>query len=426
MKHGQTSLRRQALSAALLCAVCTAASAQTLTMWVHAGPGPERDAYAESVKAFNRANPGIKLELVTLPEGSYNDQVNAAALARKLPCVLDFDGPNVYNYAWSGKLIPLDGFGVGEAMKHEMLPTLVRQGTYNGKLYSVGQYDSGLAIWGNRKLLAKAGVRAPARLEEAWTLEEFEDALRKLKAAGVPTPLDMKFNYGIGEWFTYGFSPILQSFGADLIDRKTYKSAQNVLNGAAAVKALTTVQGWAKNGWINPSTRDDGDFANGRAALSYVGHWTYNDYRKALGNDLVLIPMPKFGGKSVTGAGSWNFGISSDCKHPREAAKVLEHLMSQPEVERVTALNGAVPGTRSALLKSAIYGESGPLRLYVQQILGGVAVVRPQTPAYPAITSAFAEALNNIMGGRDVKRELDRAVRKIDETIEDNKGYPVK
>lgn len=424
MTHQYLPLGRNALVLAALLA-CGAASAQTLQMWVHAGPGPERDAYVESVKAFNQANPGLKLELVTLPEGSYSDQVNAAALAKKLPCVLDFDGPNVYNYAWTGKIIPLDGYTVGGAMKLEMLPTLVKQGTYNGKLYSVGQYDSGLAIWGNRKLLQKAGVRVPTKIEDAWTLAEFEEALKKLKAAGVPTPLDMKFNYGIGEWLTYGFSPIVQSFGGDLIDRKSYKTADGVLNGPGAVKALTTVQGWAKNGWINPATRDDGDFASGRAALSYVGHWTYNDYKKALGDDLVLIPSPKFGAKAATGAGSWNFGISSDCKHPREAAKVLEHLMSQREIERVTSLNGAVPGTRSALIKSANYGEAGPLRLYVQQILGGVAVVRPQTPAYPAITSAFAEAVNNIVGGRDVKRELDRAVKKIDETIEDNKGYPV-
>lgn len=423
MKHLPTGPRW--ISVAALLAACGTAAAQNLTMWVHAGPGPERNAYAESVKAFNQAHPGIKLELVTLPEGSYSDQVNAAALAKKLPCVLDFDGPNVYNYAWTGKLVPLDGYTVGGAMKLEMLPTLLKQGTYNGKLYSVGQYDSGLAIWGNRKLLEKAGVRIPSTLDDAWTLPEFEEALKKLKAAGVPVPLDMKFNYGIGEWLTYGFSPIVQSFGGDLIDRTNYRSAEGVLNGPAAVKALTTVQSWAKNGWINPATRDDGDFANARAALSYVGHWTYNDYKKALGDDLVLIPMPKFGAKAVTGAGSWNFGISSDCKHPKEAAKVLEHLMSQPEIERVTALNGAVPGTRSALVKSRNYGERGPLRLYVQQILAGVALVRPQTPAYPAITSAFSEALNNILGGRDVKRELDRAAKKIDETIEDNKGYPV-
>ena len=416
---------RGALAAAALMGG-TAATAETISMWVHAGPGPERDAYVASVKAFNEASKDHRIELITLPEGSYSDQVNAAALAKKLPCVLDFDGPSVYNYAWSGKIIPLDGLPIGQAAKQEMLPTLVRQGTYNAKLYSVGQYDSGLAIWGNKKLLDKAGMRIPSRLEEAWTLAEFEDGLKKLKAAGVPAPLDMKFNYGIGEWITYGFSPIVQSFGGDLIDRKGYKSAEGVLNGPGAVKALGIVQNWARNGWVNPATRDGGDFESGRSALSYVGHWVYNDYRKALGNDLVLIPMPRFGDKPVTGAGSWNFGISSDCKNPQAAAKVLEHLMSQAEIERVTALNGAVPGTRTALVKSKNYSEGGPLRLYVDQILKGVALVRPQTPAYPAITTAFAEAVNNIVNGRDVKKELDRAVKKIDQTIEDNKGYPVR
>jgi multiple sugar transport system substrate-binding protein len=43
-----------------------------------------------------------------------------------------------------------------------------------------------------------------------------------------------------------------------------------------------------------------------------------------------------------------------------------------------------------------------------------------------AISTAFAEAVNNIVAGADVKKELDRAAKKIDQTIEDNNGYPVK
>ena len=42
------------------------------------------------------------------------------------------------------------------------------------------------------------------------------------------------------------------------------------------------------------------------------------------------------------------------------------------------------------------------------------------------ITTAFAEAVNNIVAGGDVKAELDKAAKKIDQNIEDNKGYPVK
>jgi multiple sugar transport system substrate-binding protein len=197
-----------------------------------------------------------------------------------------------------------------------------------------------------------------------------------------------------------------------------------VINGPEAVKALSLLQGWARSGWINPATRDDSDFIQGRSALSYVGHWVQADYRKALGDDLVLIPMPKFGARAVTGAGSWNFGISADCKAPREAASVLAHLMSPEEIGRVTQANGAIPGTRTALARNRNYSAGGPLAIYAEQIQQGVAQVRPATPAYPVITTAFSEALNNVLAGSEPKKELDRAARRIDQAIKDNKGYP--
>ena len=401
--------------------------AQTpVSVWVHAGPGPERDVYVASVKAFNDSQKDVKVDLVALPEGSYSDQVNAAALSKKLPCILDFDGPNVYNYAWTKKIIALDDFAELAAIKTDLLPSLLRQGTFNHKLYSLGQFDSGLAIWGNRKLLTQAGVRIPSKTGEAWTLAEFEDALKKLKAAGVASPLDMKFNYSVGEWFTYGFSPIVQSFGGDLIKRPDFKTASGAINGPEAVKAMTTLQSWVKAGYVNAATKDDSDFVKGKAALSYVGHWTFGDYKKALGDDLVLIPMPKFGAKAVTGAGSWNFGISANCKEPKAAAKVLSFLMSAPEIARVTDANGAIPGTFTAMKANKNFGIGGALEVYAQQAAENVSVVRPETPAYPTITTAFAEAVNNIVAGADVQSELDKAAKKIDQNIEDNKGYPVK
>jgi len=412
------------LGSALLSA---GAMAQTsVSLWVHAGPGPERDVYVASVKAFNDSQKDINVDLVALPEGSYSDQVNAAALSKKLPCILDFDGPNVYNYAWTKKIVPLDDFAELQPAKADLLPSLVRQGTFNHKLYSVGQFDSGLAIWGNKKLLTQAGVRIPTKTSEAWTLAEFEEAMKKLKAAGVAFPLDMKFNYGVGEWFTYGFSPIVQSFGGDLINRKDFKGASGVINGPEAIKALSTLQSWVKAGYVNAASKDDSDFVKGKAALSYVGHWTFGDYKKALGDDLVLIPMPKFGAKAVTGAGSWNFGVSANCKEPKAAAKVLSFLMSPAEIARVTGVNGAIPGTFTAMKANQNFAAGGALEIYAQQAAENVSMVRPETPAYPTITTAFAEAVNNIVAGADVKSELDKAARKIDQNIEDNKGYPVK
>jgi multiple sugar transport system substrate-binding protein len=53
-----------------------------------------------------------------------------------------------------------------------------------------------------------------------------------------------------------------------------------------------------------------------------------------------------------------------------------------------------------------------------------VTVPRPQTPAYPIISSVFERAFQDIRDGAPIQNTLDQAVRRIDEDIRDNHGYP--
>lgn len=89
----------------------------------------------------------------------------------------------------------------------------------------------------------------------------------------------------------------------------------------------------------------------------------------------------------------------------------------------MTEANGAVPATRSAIALSPLYREEGPLHLFVVQLAEGHAVPRPQTPAYPVISSAFRRAFADIRNGAPVKETLDDAAALIDQDISDNRGY---
>jgi multiple sugar transport system substrate-binding protein len=151
----------------------------------------------------------------------------------------------------------------------------------------------------------------------------------------------------------------------------------------------------------------------------------WGPHSEGLGEDLMLLPMPNFGGEAVTGMGSWNWGITTMCENPDAAWKFLEFLVSPEEILRMTNANGAVPARKSAIEMSELYGEGGPLNIFVQQLEGGVALERPVTPAYPVISSAFDVAARNIITGADVQAELDAAVATIDQDIEDNQGYPL-
>ena len=84
-----------------------------------------------------------------------------------------------------------------------------------------------------------------------------------------------------------------------------------------------------------------------------------------------------------------------------------------------------MPSRYSAITKSSLFNSGEALRVYVDQ-LQKIAKPRPATPAYPAITKAFAAAVANIAAGGNVKAELDKAAKAVDQDIEDNRGYPVK
>jgi multiple sugar transport system substrate-binding protein len=255
---------------------------------------------------------------------------------------------------------------------------------------------------------------------------EFDRALAALAAKDPDKQvLDLKLNYR-GEWATYGFSPIIQSAGGDLIDRRNYRTAAGILNSPAAVAAMQSVQNWVREGYVDPNI-DDAAFTSGRVALSWVGHWAYKDYAKAVGKDLVVLPLPNFGTGAKTAQGSWNWGITTNCPSgecQKSAMKFLEFLLQPEEVLAMANVNGAVPGTKRAISKSQLYAPNGPLRLFAAQLLAKETVPRPQTPAYPVITSAFQEVFANIRNGLPVKTALDKAATTIDLDLQDNQYYP--
>ncbi len=414
------------LSIAVLLAACEGSDAPTdatgrLSVWAHAGQAAERATLEEQVARFDAAQPDLAVDLTFVPERTYNAQLQAAAIAGDLPDVLELDGPFVANYAWQGHLVPLDTL-LAEQTRSDLLPSILAQGNYRGRLYAVGTFDSGLALYARRSVLDAAGARVPLSPDEAWTVSEFDRLLQRL-AAGDPdgAVLDLKLNYP-DEWFSYALSPLLQSAGGDLIERDGYQTAAGVLNGPEALAAMSAVQNWLYNGWVDPNV-DDAAFVSGRVALSLAGHWEYRRYRDALGEDLALLPLPDLGHGSRTGQGSWVWSVSENSRDPQAAARFIEFLLEPEEVLKMADANGAVPATRTAVSRSPWYGPGGELRLFVTQLAEGYAVPRPATPAYPVISSAFRRAFADIRDGAPVQEALDRAVQVIDRDVRDNQGY---
>ncbi len=398
-----------------------------LTVWFHVRGEAEleRVVLRQQVKAFNASHSKVLVKLVTLPQREYTHLVESAAATGDLPDVLDFDGPFLYNHAWSGKLKPIDSC-LSAGLRRDLLPSLVAQGTYAGHTWGVGTFDSGLGLFVRASILERAGIRIPGAPDEAWTVDEFDDVLRRLREAGYRQPLDLKLSYlhvPVPEWPAYAFAPAIWSAGGDLIDRDGYRAADGVINGPEAAGAMDTLRRWVAGGYVDPD-RDGKAFEKGRTPISWVGHWLYEPYLKASGGDMRIVPLPDFGKGTASGMGSWQWGVTANATDGDAAWQFLSFLLRPEEIVRMTSANGAVPGTRSAIRRSPRFAEGGREHLYIQQLESGVVRPRPQTPAYPAITAAFRRAAEDILlRGRRAKPALDAAAASIERDLAGHQYY---
>lgn len=391
----------------------------TLKLWTHNGGNDEELALNKAViKDFNASSDEYKVELQSFPQDSYNSAVTAAASAEKLPCIMDIDGPNVANWAWAGYLAPLD---LPEKLFANNLPSTL--GKVDGELYSFGNYDVALNLMTRKSTLAKYGIRVPT-MEKPWTAEEFDKALAAIKKGGeYAYPLDLG-TAGGDEWIPYAYSPILQSFGGDLIDRDGYTSAEGVLNGPEAIEWANWMTGLVDDGYIARKSGADStlDFVNGKTAIVWSGSWAAGTATEKYGDDVLFLPPVDFGEGPKIGGASWQWGMSADCP-AKDGAREFLGFSAQPKYQAMYADKlSLIPASEEAAAMVPEFKEGGKYRVFYDYA-DQYALARPVTPAYPYISSVFQKAYADIMDGGDAQKILDQAVSDIDTNIKQNGGY---
>lgn len=391
---------------------------KTVSMWTHnAGNKNELAAIEAVVKDYNASQTNYKVEVQAFPQDSYNQSVVSAAAAKKLPCVLDIDGPNVPNWAWAGYLAPIEGM---DDTFSKYLPSAL--GKYNDKIYSYGYYDVTLTMVTRKSILEKYDIRIPTA-DQPWTKDEFSAALEKIKASGdYDNPLDLATSF-TGEWWPYAYSPFLQSFGGDLINRENYESAEGVLNGPQAVEWAKWFRSLITNEYapLKSGTDPAADFMNGKTAILYNGSWTAVATREKF-KDMLFLPSVDLGQGPKIGGGSWQWGMSTNCDTPEGAADYLKFAAQDKYVASVAKATTNIPATDAAAAEVPGFGPGEENEIFLDYAKR-FAVLRPVTPGYPFIATEFTKTAQDILNGADPQKVLDQAVKNIDANQKSNNYF---
>ncbi|WP_433431822.1 sugar ABC transporter substrate-binding protein [Nonomuraea sp. CA-141351] len=201
---------------------------------------------------------GVDIEINHVPGPGLIPKVLQQSASRTLPDVLMLDNPDGQQIAASGALSPLTDYGVsGEGL----VPSVVKAGTYEGKLYGLAPAVNTLAIFYNKDIFEAAGITAPPK-----TWDELRSTAKKLTQQGRYGFAMSNINTYEGTW---QFLPFMWSNGGSEEDITTPETAQALqfvvdLQNDGSMSKSSVI--WSQSDVID-------QFIAGKAAMVVNGPW---------------------------------------------------------------------------------------------------------------------------------------------------------
>lgn len=381
-RKGRVSAISLGLTVAVLVAACSSGSGSGATSTSAGGNGavtiefsqwwePEMppNALRGLMDEFEKANPGIKVKLLSAPFASTKEQTIAGAAAGKMADVVGLDGAWVSDFVKQGAITDLSKLMADSGYDSSQLAAQIK---VNNATYMIPVVNYVYPLFTNDAVLAKASVKAPPT-----NRTEFADAAAKITALGGDVkgwalPLSLETPNGIqNDVMSWNWA----SGGSMLKDGKPDLTNASVKDTVTFVKSLWDAKVVAPGALTMKEQDKVEEFTNGRVGMMIdsLAHVTLiRKNNPSLKFSISPIPAKDgYTGKRGIPYASWGIGISDSSEHKAEAWKLVSFLMSEQTNSKLSTIANAFPGNvkstpdfsgKDALFKTAfdIYKNGYP------------------------------------------------------------------
>ena len=336
------------LSAAAVWALCASgALAQTeieFIQWWE--PEMPAGALRGIMDDFEKANPDIKVKLVSGPYSTTHDQIVLGAASGTLSDVVGLDGAWVNGLAKQGAIASLDPLMDAAGYDRSQIADIIK---VNGQSVMFPLASFVYPVFVNLDIAKAGGVdKMPTNRTE------FAEAAKKMTHAdknefGWVLPLSLETPNGIQN----DVMAWVWASGASML-----KDGKPDLENETVVGTLDYIKSLNDAGVISPGTfaKKEQDkveeFVNGRVGMMVDSLAHINLIRKRnpkLNFGISAIPaVDGYTGKRGMPYASWGIGISEGSEHKEEAWKLVEYLMSPEVNSKLVTIANAFPGNVKA------------------------------------------------------------------------------
>ena len=371
-----------AATALISASMISAASAETISMWVRSGIG---DSFKEVVKAYNAGHEN-KVELTEVPFAELVQKYATAIAGGQAPDALSLDLIYTPAFAAAGQLEDLTDWSKALPYFNSLSPSHVKLGTYEDKIYGLPlTVETSIFAW-NKDLYEKAGLD-PEKAPKTW--QEITANAEKIRALGGDTYGFYFSGGGCGGCMIFTFTPLTWGAGADILsaDGKTA-----TLDTPQMRKAVDIYRNMVEKDLVPAGAASDNGVNFLRFTHGKIGQQSLGAF--AIGTLVTQHPEIDFGvtlipgvdGKPSSFAGGDNFVVTKGTPRLEEVKEFLEYTYS-PEGQKIMAKFGSLP-TRGDIANEVLEGLDPRLKV------GMEAIAVAQTP----YTLQFNDLINSANG----------------------------
>lgn len=306
----------------------------TITWWHNSNNEPGKGYYEQVAKDFEADHPGVTVEISAMAHEDMVDKLAAAFQSGDVPDIyMERGGGELADHVEAGLVRDISDDASEEI---EKIGGSVAGWQVDGQTYALPFSLGVVGFWYNTAMFEEAGITAPPA-----TLSEFNDAVDKLKAAGME-PVSV----GAGDgwpaahyWYYTALRQCDQTVLTDALSNFDFSDPCFVAAGDT-VEEILGMEPFNKGFLATPAqegaTSASGLLATGKVAMEMQGHWEpgvmqgLTDDGKGLGENTGWFPFPAVEGgagdpaAALGGGDAWAVAESA----PDEAVEFVKYLLS--------------------------------------------------------------------------------------------------
>lgn len=340
---------------ALLGSGCSGAQADTTTVSFWA-IGREGEVVSTLLPEFEKANPGIRVDMQQIPLTAAHEKLLTAFAADTLPDLCQLGNTWIAEFATLDALTPLGPYVQGSAVvkQDDYFPGIWETNVIDGQLFGIPWYVDTRLLFYRKDILRQAGVELPIQTWAQWNT-----AMAQVKASVGPDryAILMPLNE-----FEQQLSLGLQQDDPLLRDHNNRGNFQSPgFRKALAFYVNIFDQQWAPRASETQVSNVWDEFFNGYFAFYFSGPWNIREFRKrapeGLQDQWGTMPLPGPHGPGAGIAGGSSLVLFQGSRHKDAAWKLVEFL-SRPDIQqRFHAMIGDLPPRRSTWRTPQLEGD---------------------------------------------------------------------